>query len=218
MVWVLCDRCSRVFGAFLSAARKFCSRRCRDAAKAFSPKRFWERVDRRGPNECWLWLGGHDTKDGYGRAFDGKRTRQAHDVAWELANKRKVPRGKLIRHSCDNPPCCNPKHLLCGTSKDNYRDAEERGRNRIPYVHTHVPLHRRPRGDRNGMRLHPEAVLRGERNGNSKLTRRKVEAIRRVRRETRLSYPKLAQRFGTSTSQAHRIVKGDAWKERSCQR
>lgn len=211
MVWILCANCPRVFGVFLSNPRKFCSLRCRDAAKAFSPEHFWERVDRRGPDECWLWRGGHDAKDGYGRAFDGKRTRQAHDVAWELANRRKVPKGKLIRHSCDNPPCCNPKHLLCGTQKDNYRDAAERGRVRKPYRDFPVPLHRRPLGTRNGTHTHPEARRRGEKSGMHKLTRVQVRALRRTRRRTRLSYPKLARTFGISTSQAYRIANGESW-------
>lgn len=36
--------------------------------------------------------------------------------------------GSVIRHTCDNPRCINPEHLLTGTRADNNRDRVERGR------------------------------------------------------------------------------------------
>lgn len=42
--------------------------------------------------------------------------------------KGEIPQGYLIRHSCDNPACCNPDHLLLGTHADNMRDKAVRGR------------------------------------------------------------------------------------------
>jgi hypothetical protein len=39
-----------------------------------------------------------------------------------------IPDGQLIRHTCDNPPCCNPAHLLNGTTADNMRDMVRRRR------------------------------------------------------------------------------------------
>jgi hypothetical protein len=36
--------------------------------------------------------------------------------------------GRVIRHTCDNPRCINPKHLLIGTRADNNRDRADRGR------------------------------------------------------------------------------------------
>jgi hypothetical protein len=41
-----------------------------------------------------------------------------------------VPPGKIVRHTCDNPPCVNPLHLMNGTSADNSRDMVLRGRTR----------------------------------------------------------------------------------------
>lgn len=212
-VGLLCERCGCIFEMPPSAVRPYCSRRCFDATRAFSADHFWERVDKRGVDECWSWTGGHD-RDGYGRAFDGARTRPAHDVAWELSTGKKLPRGKLVRHTCDNPPCCNPRHLLKGTHRDNFHDSLARGGKRIPYLHYDVPLHRRPRGARNGTHTHPESVARGERNGSSRLTARTVAAIRRTRRVTGLSYPKLGRRFRASTSQVYRIVQGVSWRKR----
>lgn len=35
---------------------------------------------------------------------------------------------EAVRHTCDTPPCCNPKHLLPGTQADNVKDRDDRER------------------------------------------------------------------------------------------
>src|SRR5579859_7795379 len=93
--------------------------------------RFEGKIDRSGgPDACHPWRGGA-LPLGYGLtqgciAYQGYSF-LVHRVAWALANDRE-PGDAVIRHSCDNPPCCNPKHLLSGTHKDNSRDMIERGR------------------------------------------------------------------------------------------
>lgn len=67
--------------------------------------------------------------DGYGvLAKPVNRSRLAHRAA--LAEKLGRPVEGVARHSCDNPPCINPDHLLEGTQADNINDAFERGRMR----------------------------------------------------------------------------------------
>jgi hypothetical protein len=57
------------------------------------------------------------------------RVMPAHVYAWRLQNGGiSVPHGKLIKHSCDNKRCVNPKHLSAGTSRDNIREAFARTR------------------------------------------------------------------------------------------
>lgn len=91
------------------------------------PARFWSKVDRRSPAECWPWLR-HLVAGGYGSIkIDGKN-QLAHRVAWRLAYGQPIPDGLLIRHSCDYARCCNPAHLILGTHKDNVDDAMTRGR------------------------------------------------------------------------------------------
>lgn len=211
-VALVCEGCSEVFERPPSNVRPYCSKKCFDVVRAFSPEKFWARVDKRGPDDCWPWTGGHDGSDGYGRAYDGKRTRQAHDIAWELSTGKKLRRGRLVRHTCDNRPCCNPRHLLEGAPLDNVRDSIERGRKRTPYIDFPVPLHRRPRGRRNGMYTHPESRMRGTRNGNAKATRRMITRIRVLRRTKRLTYAVLSKRFGISISQLHRITTDKSWQ------
>ena len=91
--------------------------------------RFWRFVQRKGPDECWLWTGGKAGK-GYGQFYRSKHNPVgAHRFSWEIANGRPVPSGRMVMHSCDNPPCVNPAHLSVGTCADNHRDKTAKGRN-----------------------------------------------------------------------------------------
>lgn len=87
--------------------------------------RFWSRIQSAPDFHCWEWQG-RKAPAGYGR-FGAM---MAHRVAYELI-KGPIPEGLLIRHKCDNPPCCNPRHLIIGTHKQNTQDAVERGRHAV---------------------------------------------------------------------------------------
>jgi hypothetical protein len=76
-------------------------------------------------NGCWEFTG-TKTPKGYGRiSFNGVHE-YTHRVSWILHNGP-IPKGLVILHSCDNPPCCNPEHLSVGTHKDNSRDMVRKG-------------------------------------------------------------------------------------------
>jgi hypothetical protein len=96
--------------------------------------RFWEKVDKPGgADACWLWTGTPDV-NGYGKLWWFDHTNKgkfAHRISWELHNGP-IPDGLFVLHSCDNPPCVNPKHLFLGTQLDNMRDMVAKGRDRNP--------------------------------------------------------------------------------------
>lgn len=80
-------------------------------------------------DKCIEWPFGK-TFGGYGRVYDKNSggNRRAHVASWEITNGRKSPKGMNICHTCDNPPCINPKHLFLGTHLRNMQDAAAKGR------------------------------------------------------------------------------------------
>lgn len=88
-------------------------------------QRFWSGVDVRGPDECWPWLRSK-FHFGHGQFKLNGKNLKAHRVAYLIENGEwPDPCG---RHTCDNPPCCNPSHIVAGTQLDNVRDRDTRQR------------------------------------------------------------------------------------------
>jgi hypothetical protein len=91
-------------------------------------KKFWSRVEKRGENECWHWLGSFD-KDGYGQMRNGVLRIQdrAHKFSARL-HFGEIPKGMCVCHACDNRWCSNPKHLFFGSALDNQNDKVAKNR------------------------------------------------------------------------------------------
>jgi hypothetical protein len=53
---------------------------------------------------------------------------KTHRYSYEKYYNEQIPKGKIIRHKCDNPRCINPFHLEVGTRADNARDMVQRRR------------------------------------------------------------------------------------------
>ena len=119
----------------------------------------------------------------------------AHRVAYGLW-VRKLTDGLCVCHHCDNRKCVNPEHLFEGTNADNVLDMIKKGRNAT--------------GDRNGSRLHPEKVVRGECHGRVKLTGLDVIFIR-MWAESGLTQQSIAKAFNVNQAQISRIVYCKNW-------
>jgi hypothetical protein len=89
-------------------------------------ERFWNKVDKRSPSECWPWTAGNNGMYG---CFDGS---SSHRVSFLLAGGTLEP-GDWVLHNCDFPLCVNPNHLRKGTPKDNAQDCTARGRRNHPH-------------------------------------------------------------------------------------
>jgi len=91
----------------------------------------------------------------------------------------------VVRHTCDNPSCIEPSHLLIGTTTDNNRDRQARGRS----------------SDR-----------RGEKCPTAKLTWPEVREIRR-RLASGERRTLIADAYGVSRRTISFIATGERWKE-----
>jgi len=121
---------------------------------------FWSIVNVCGEDECWEWTG-YRINGKYGRFYyKGKKGESAHRIAW-MMTYGEIPEGMFVCHHCDNPPCCNPKHLFIGSFSDNMQDMWNKRR------------HPNPTG-------RPSETMTGERNIKARLTSDNVLRIREL--------------------------------------
>ena len=95
---------------------------------ATDAERFWSKVDQRGPDECWPWLG--NVVATYGHFWLQGRSIVAHRAAYEFSHGP-IPEGLHIDHLCHSRSngcpsgqclhrlCQNPAHLEAVTQQEN---------------------------------------------------------------------------------------------------
>lgn len=145
-------------------------------------------------DDCWLWTGTvHNQRGGYGAFYDDaphgrQKLRRAHRVAYELAHGVDLSNAShiAVRHSCDNPPCVRPHHLVLGTQANNLQDMRDRGRESLP------------------------PVERGTQRYNAKLTE---EIVQQARSEhaAGASFSALARKYGVTRPCITQAIKGQGW-------
>lgn len=149
-------------------------------------ERFWEKVDKRGPNECWPWKAAKGPS-GHGQFRIGSkkdssmRSVPAARVAYELTYGP-MEEGLEACHKCDNPPCCNPSHIFPGTHKENMEDMANKGRS-----------------------------SQGERDSQAKLTADQVRQIRQLCAEG-MTQENVGKHFGITQGAVWLIVTRKRWK------
>lgn len=153
--------------------------------KPTDAERFYAKVNKI-PTEtgCLEWLAG--LRNGYGHFNIRGIYIYAHRYAWELINGP-IPDGMYVCHVCDNRKCCNPAHMFLGTSTDNIRDMNKKGRQSSP--------------------PHPK----GEQNSNSVLTTEDVLAIRSDK-FAGWEQREIAKYFGISQASVWRVLHRRTWK------
>lgn len=148
--------------------------------------RFWAKVERRGPDECWPWLGGK-RRHGYGSIISSAPERKgymAHRLSYLYAHGE-LPANLDVCHRCDNPACVNPAHLFLGTHADNMADKKAKGRS---------------------------PGLKGSAHHQAKLNEERVTAARRVWAAGGISKAAVGRMFGVSPTTIGRAINGTKWK------
>jgi len=142
-------------------------------------------VEVNNENKCWGWTASLSTH-GYGQLHIKGKTYRAHRVSYEIFNG-KIPKNTFICHKCNNPICCNPKHLYAGNAFTNTQDKIAAG------VLYSIP----PR--------------RGKDNNKTKLSEKKVSKIR-VQIRKGISQRELAEKYKVTQSCINAIKVGKSWK------
>lgn len=159
---------------------------------ANTPEVLWSKVDKRGEDECWPWKG-YKNKEGYGRTWINDVGYYSHRVIFNLAYPNTITLNApkscddfgFLLHTCDNPSCCNPKHLFVGTHLDNMRDKVAKGRS-------------------------PD--FSGDKGPRCKLSISQAREARKLRKEG-ASVKSLAEKFGLSLPSMKTLLRGESYKE-----
>lgn len=149
-------------------------------------KRMWSKINKNGPNGCWLWTAAVNSW-GYGAfSIGGRRMVAVHRYIYQKHIGRVLTPKQFCLHKCDTPRCVNPDHLYVGDGNQNMADKLARGRQ-----------------------------ARGERIHFAKTTEEQVRYIKanyRKTHKTRGNGSAIARQLGVSPGIVHAIGRGRSWK------
>ncbi len=147
-------------------------------------KDFWSKVERGSEDVCWNWLASCNPR--YGSFSIKNKIYLAHRLAY-IYTYGSIPKGLYVLHKCNNPKCCNPKHLGLGTQKENMRQMIKDGRS------YHI-------------------FLFGERSDYHKLTTEQVNEIREKYSLGGYTQQQLGKEYHTTQTNIGHIVNHKSWK------
>lgn len=147
-------------------------------------ERFWIKVDKKKEDECWNWTASKN-QEGYGQFKIDDKMVKSHRFVYELLNG-KIEDDLFVLHTCDNPACCNPKHLYLGTQQDNMSDMVNKKRSN---------------------------KLKGEQHGRSLLNWEQVNEIRELYLTRKYDQNQLSLKYDMSQSNISDILNNKTWKD-----
>lgn len=147
-------------------------------------ERLWSKIDKNGPNGCWIWTS-YVNSWGYGAtSWSGKKMVAVHRMLYQREHRVTLTKKQFCLHRCDEPRCVNPAHIWIGNHADNMRDMLNKGR----------------------------SGQTGERNIHAVLTEAKVREIRAIRERDGLNYTELAKQYGVYPGTIREICLRLSWK------
>jgi hypothetical protein len=130
---------------------------------------------------CREWEGAKTPK-GYGTTTVEKKTVYVHRETYK-EHFGEIPEGMVVRHTCDNPSCYEPTHLVLGTYQQNSQDMVDRKRS-----------------------------TQGERNKHAVLTEQDVLEIRKKYPTGNYLQRQLADEYNVTVATINDILKRRSWR------
>jgi hypothetical protein len=137
-------------------------------------------------NGCWICTSHVPNTYGYPQCRINYKSRMISHIMYERY-KGEIPAGLCACHTCDNPICINPDHLVLGTNKYNSKDMVRKGRQ------SHIG----------------SPGLKGEEHHQAKLTE---DQVLEIINDTQLNQKQLSIKFNISQQVISKIRNGKAWK------
>lgn len=147
-------------------------------------QRFWRKIDKREEDDCWIWKGAI-SNNRYGHMnYDGK-DEYSHRLCY-MISYGEIPENMEVCHNCNNPLCCNPRHLCIGTHQDNMRYMVDTGRS-----------------------------TKGEKHPNHLLTEEEIDQIRDKysKSKDKIKQSDLAMMYEVSTHAISDVICNKTWKD-----